>query len=169
MHISASANRAHVESVGDDAIIRAADLLCAGKLVAFPTETVYGLGADAENVDAVMQIYAIKGRPEHHPLIVHLAAPEDILFWAENVTEKVQRLLRRFAPGPITLILPRAAHVNTVVTGGQDTIGVRIPAHPAARQSAAGTALPHLRQTASAIFPQPQRNTLPTILVIASR
>lgn len=132
--ILASANRANVESVGDDTIIRAADLLCAGKLVAFPTETVYGLGADAENVDAVMQIYAIKGRPEHHPLIVHLAAPEDILFWADNVTEKAQRLLRRFAPGPITLILPRATHVNTVVTSGQDTIGVRIPAHPAARQ-----------------------------------
>lgn len=127
-------SKAHVEIANDSAVARAADFLCAGKLVAFPTETVYGLGADAENSEAVAQIYTVKGRPEHHPLIVHVATFEDIFFWTNGVSQKAQRLLRRFAPGPITVILPRAAHINTIVTGGQDTIGLRIPAHPVAQQ-----------------------------------
>jgi Sua5/YciO/YrdC/YwlC family protein len=132
--IPSLADQAHVEAVNDDTIRRAAGLLKAGELVAFPTETVYGLGADAENVAAVAQIYATKGRPDNHPLIVHLAEPDDVYFWTSGVSEKAQRLLHRFAPGPLTLILPRAAHINTAVTGGQDTIGLRIPAHPVAQQ-----------------------------------
>jgi len=115
-------------------IDRAVALLRAGELVAFPTETVYGLGADAHNPAAVAKIYALKRRPSGHPLIVHLADAELLPQWAAAVPASARRLAARFWPGPLTLILPRAAGVSVALTGGEDSIGLRVPAHPVARQ-----------------------------------
>jgi L-threonylcarbamoyladenylate synthase len=115
------------------AIARAADHLRAGLLVAFPTETVYGLGADAANPDAVRAIFAAKGRPADHPVIVHLQHAEDIAQWTRSVPEAAKKLATAFWPGPLTLILPRAPHVSDIVTGGQDSVGLRVPSHPVAR------------------------------------
>jgi L-threonylcarbamoyladenylate synthase len=115
------------------AIADAVACLRRGELVAFPTETVYGLGADARNPDAVRRIFAAKGRPADHPVIVHLAAAADVAAWARVVPAGAARLAAAFWPGPLTLILPRAAHVADVVTGGQDSVGLRVPAHPVAR------------------------------------
>jgi L-threonylcarbamoyladenylate synthase len=115
-------------------IAAAAALLRAGGLVAFPTETVYGLGADAANPAAVRGIFALKGRPADHPLIVHLGDAAQVDQWAINVPDIARRLMARFWPGPLTLILPKHPEVPLVVTGGQDSIGLRIPAHPVARQ-----------------------------------
>ena len=111
----------------------AATLLAEGKLVAFPTETVYGLGADAENPDAVRAIFAAKGRPADHPLIVHVGRNADLQRWAREVPLQAQQLIAAFWPGPLTLILPRAESVPAVVAGGQDSIGVRCPSHPVAQ------------------------------------
>jgi L-threonylcarbamoyladenylate synthase len=108
-------------------------LLEEGKLVAFPTETVYGLGADAENPDAVRAIFAAKGRPADHPLIVHVARNADLQRWAREVPSQAQQLIDAFWPGPLTLILPRAPNVPAVVAGGQDSIGLRCPSHPVAQ------------------------------------
>lgn len=110
----------------------AAARLAAGKLVAFPTETVYGLGADASNPAAVARIFAAKGRPADHPLIVHLPDAELLEDWASEVTSAARRLAACFWPGPLTLILPRAAKVPLEVTGGQNSVGLRVPAHPVA-------------------------------------
>lgn len=112
---------------------RAARLLEAGELVAFPTETVYGLGADAENPAAVARIYAAKGRPPNHPVIVHLAPGADITHWASEIPEQAYQLIRAFWPGPLTLILKRAPQIPDAVSGGQDTIGLRCPSHPVAQ------------------------------------
>jgi len=114
-------------------IRRAALALEAGQLVAFPTETVYGLGADAENPDAVAAIYALKGRPSGHPLIVHLAPEADPAYWAGVIPKEAKTLMDAFWPGPLTLILKRAAHIPASVAGGQDTIGLRCPSHPVAQ------------------------------------
>jgi L-threonylcarbamoyladenylate synthase len=111
----------------------AARALEAGGLVAFPTETVYGLGGDAENARAIGAIYAAKGRPANHPVIVHIAPEADIAYWAAAVPSQAQRLIAAFWPGPLTLILPRAAHIPDAVSGGQDTVGVRCPSHPVAQ------------------------------------
>jgi L-threonylcarbamoyladenylate synthase len=111
----------------------AATLLAEGKLVAFPTETVYGLGADAENPDAVRAIFAAKGRPADHPLIVHVGRNADLQRWARDVPQQAQQLIAAFWLGPLTLILPRAESVPAVVAGGQDSIGVRCPSHPVAQ------------------------------------
>ena len=108
--------------------------LRAGELIAFPTETVYGLGANAANTDAVAKIFALKGRPADHPLIVHLANSDALRHWVADIPPVAATLAARFWPGPLTLILPKAAEVNTVVTGGQDSIGIRIPSHPIAQQ-----------------------------------
>ena len=108
-------------------------MLRAGGLVAFPTETVYGLGADASNPDAVARIYAAKGRPASHPLIVHVASAEEVSRWAREFPEPARRLARAFWPGPLTLVLPRAAGVPDAVTGGQDTVALRVPSHPVAQ------------------------------------
>jgi len=116
-----------------EAITHAARLLRAGELVAFPTETVYGLGADAGNADAVRRIFAAKGRPADHPVIVHAAQPADVAHWARAVPDAARRLAAAFWPGPLTLVLPRAAHVSDAVTGGQDSVGLRVPSHPVAR------------------------------------
>lgn len=111
---------------------RAAALLRAGRLVAFPTETVYGLGADASNPGAVAKIFAAKGRPQDHPLIVHLPGIEMLPLWAAEIPDAAHQLAAAFWPGPLTLILKRAAGVPDCVTGGQDTVGLRIPGHPVA-------------------------------------
>jgi len=103
-----------------------------GSLIAFPTETVYGLGADAENADAVARIYEAKGRPNDHPLIVHIASIDGVKDWSENISEYAITLARDFWPGPMTLVLKRSSHAKDFVTGGQDTVGLRVPAHPIA-------------------------------------
>ncbi len=114
----------------DESLIeRAAAELRAGGLVAFPTETVYGLGADAENQAAVRRIFEVKGRPTNHPLIVHSTEPWK---WTEKPPADALLLAARFWPGPLTLILKRSARVSDAVTGGQDKVGIRVPAHPAA-------------------------------------
>jgi len=115
------------------ALAEAARALEAGRLVAFPTETVYGLGADAENPAAIAAIYAAKGRPSNHPVIVHLAPGADIGRWAREVPEAARKLIAAFWPGPLTLILKRAGHVPAAVAGGQDSIGLRCPSHPVAQ------------------------------------
>lgn len=111
----------------------AASLLRGGGVVAFPTETVYGLGADAANGQAVRRIFSIKGRPADHPLIVHLADAGMIDRWARDIPADAFRLADRFWPGPLTIILRRSATVSDLVTGGLDTVGLRVPAHPVAR------------------------------------
>lgn len=113
-------------------IAEAAALLRRGELVAFPTETVYGLGADAANPAAVAKIFAAKGRPADHPLIVHLPSADHLARWASDVPDAARRLAAAFWPGPLTLILERAANVPDAVTGGQDTVGLRVPNHPLA-------------------------------------
>lgn len=112
---------------------RAAEILRAGGLVAFPTETVYGLGADASNPAALARLYAAKGRPAAHPVIVHFADAAGAFAWAREVPPAARALAARFWPGPLTMILKRAPHVGDDVTGGQDTVGVRVPSHPVAQ------------------------------------
>jgi L-threonylcarbamoyladenylate synthase len=114
-------------------ILQAAAILSAGGLVAFPTETVYGLGADAENPAAISRIYTAKGRPANHPVIVHLSPEADLGYWANTVPDAALQLIAAFWPGPLSLILPRAHHIPDLVSGGQDTIGLRCPSHPVAQ------------------------------------
>ena len=114
------------------AVARAAALLAAGELVAFPTETVYGLGARADDDAAVAKIYAIKGRPASHPLIVHVADPVDAQAFADAMPPLAQRLVQAFWPGPLTVIVPRASGIGAAAAGGQASIGLRCPAHPLA-------------------------------------
>ena len=116
----------------DAQIERAIRILRSGGLVAFPTETVYGLGADASNAAAVARIFEAKGRPASHPLIVHLSGAHALPDWARDVPEIALRLAERFWPGPLTMILARAPGVLQAVTGGQDSIGLRVPSHPVA-------------------------------------
>ncbi|ENM5825306.1 threonylcarbamoyl-AMP synthase [Vibrio metoecus] len=108
----------------------AAQLLKQGQLVAIPTETVYGLAADATQPEAVKQIFSAKGRPANHPLIVHLGSAEQLCEWATDIADEAYQLAQAFWPGPLTMLLPKAEHVSPVVTGGLDTIGLRVPAHP---------------------------------------
>ena len=110
----------------------AAGVLINGGLVAFPTETVYGLGADACNAAAVTRIYSVKGRPADHPLIVHVPSMDALGDWASDVPEYAISLARDFWPGPMTLIMKRSGLAADFVTGGQDTVGIRVPAHPVA-------------------------------------
>lgn len=121
------------EAIDRVLVHHAASLLRDGKLVAVPTETVYGLGADAENRAAVAKIYSVKGRPAGHPLIVHLADASALSAWASSIPPAARALAERFWPGALTLILPRSARVPDEVTGGQGTVGLRVPAHPLAR------------------------------------
>jgi L-threonylcarbamoyladenylate synthase len=109
------------------AIKDAATSLINGDLVAFPTETVYGLGADAGNEKAVKKIYQVKGRPSDHPLIVHISDLKQLDKWAREIPEYAIKLARSFWPGPMTLILPRTALAKDFITGGQDNVGIRIP------------------------------------------
>lgn len=114
------------------AMADAAANLLAGGLVAFPTETVYGLGADACNADAVARVYSVKGRPSDHPLIVHIASIDGLGAWAADVPSYAISLARDFWPGPMTLVVKRSELASDFVTGGQDTVGVRVPNHPVA-------------------------------------
>ena len=113
---------------------RAVAVLRAGGLVAFPTETVYGLGADASNPAAVGKIFRAKGRPAAHPVIVHIADPVQAANWAREMPDAAHRLARAFWPGPLTLILKRSRGAIDEVTGGQDTVALRVPSHPLAQQ-----------------------------------
>ncbi|HEY4580268.1 MAG TPA: L-threonylcarbamoyladenylate synthase, partial [Candidatus Acidoferrales bacterium] len=120
--------------VTDKDIEQAVAVLRAGGLVAFPTETVYGLGADASNPAAVRKIFEAKGRPATHPVIVHLADAVQLANWAREIPEGARRLARKFWPGPLTIILKRASKVSDVVTGGQYTVALRVPSHAVAQQ-----------------------------------
>ena len=110
----------------------ASQALSQGNLIAFPTETVYGLGADATNPDAVKRIYEVKGRPSDHPLIVHIASLDQMDQWAIDIPEYAIQLARDFWPGPMTLVLKRSTKAKDFITGGQDTVALRVPAHPIA-------------------------------------
>jgi len=111
---------------------KAVAILRRGGLVAFPTETVYGLGADAGNPAALKKLYAAKGRPAEHPVIVHIADMAQLMRWAREITPVAQKLAQKFWPGPLTMLFKRAPGVSDAVTGGQDTVGIRIPSHPVA-------------------------------------
>jgi L-threonylcarbamoyladenylate synthase len=113
---------------------RAAAVLQRGGVVGFPTETVYGLGADASSREAVARLYAVKRRPADHPVIVHFASAAQAFAWATDVPEGAKKLAQKFWPGPLTLVLKRSRKAGDFVTGGQDTIGVRVPAHPVAQE-----------------------------------
>jgi L-threonylcarbamoyladenylate synthase len=112
-----------------DAMRLAAASIKDGNLVAFPTETVYGLGADASSADAVAKIYAAKGRPADHPLIVHISSMDGIGYWADEISDYAIALARAFWPGPMTLICKRSPEAKDFVTGGQETVGLRVPDH----------------------------------------
>jgi L-threonylcarbamoyladenylate synthase len=145
-----------------------------GELIGLPTETVYGLAADARNEAAVRSIFALKGRPVDHPLIVHLADVEQLHAWAMDIPDLAFALAERFWPGPLTLILRRAPGVLDVITGGQDSIGLRIPSHPVARSILRafgdGLAAPsanrfgHISPTSAAHVEQEFAGALPIIL-----
>jgi L-threonylcarbamoyladenylate synthase len=117
-----------------DEIDEAVEALRNGEVVAFPTETVYGLGADAQNPDAVHKVFELKGRPATHPLIVHIESARALERWALSVPPAAMALAERFWPGPLTLVLRRAPAVDLAITGGQDTVAVRVPGHPVAQQ-----------------------------------
>lgn len=119
-------------SIDLEAVERAARILSEGGLVAIPTETVYGLAADADNEAAVLATYAAKGRPADHPLIVHVADADAIDFWAEDVPEIARMLADKYWPGPLTLVLKKKPRCGLWVTGGQDTVALRCPSHPVA-------------------------------------
>ena len=135
-----------VDAPGAAAIRDAAATLRRGGLVAFPTETVYGLGADASNPAAVARIYAVKRRPPGHPVIVHIGGVAQLNRWAREIPEHAAKLAARFWPGPLTLVLRRAVGVGDELTGGQETIGLRVPGHPIAlellREFGGGIAAP---------------------------
>jgi L-threonylcarbamoyladenylate synthase len=113
-------------------IKQAVDLLKAGQLVAFPTETVYGLGADAQNDSAIARLYQAKGRPQNHPVIVHLAGLEKVESWCLTIPKEAHLLAKKFWPGPLTLVLKRSTKAKDSITGSQDTVAIRIPNHPIA-------------------------------------
>lgn len=124
---------AKVDALQSVPIQDAVAILRRGGLVAFPTETVYGLGADAANPEALARLYKVKGRPQHHPVIVHLSGIDQLDRWARDIPNTARQLAARFWPGPLTLVLKRAPGVSDSITGGQDTVGVRLPAHPVAQ------------------------------------
>ena len=116
----------------EDQITQAAQALIDGHLVAFPTETVYGLGADASNASAVSRVYEVKGRPKDHPLIVHISSQNQMAHWTSEIPDYALELARTFWPGPMTLILPRSPLAKDFITGSQNSVGLRIPSHKAA-------------------------------------
>jgi L-threonylcarbamoyladenylate synthase len=126
-------NTPYVELPTEENITHAVASLRAGQAIGLPTETVYGLAADASNADAVTKIFSAKGRPVDHPLIVHVASAEAAKTWAAVWPEAAEKLANAFWPGPMTLIVKRASHVLDAVTGGQDTVGLRVPSHPVAQ------------------------------------
>ncbi len=146
-----------IATVDAAAIERAAALLARGALVAFPTETVYGLGADADDIEAVRAIFAAKGRPADHPVIVHVRDTAAIDAWSTGASEAASRLARAFWPGPLTLVLPRSARAHDALTGGQSTVGLRCPSHPWARALLAAFAA--RRNDAAAAIAAPSANS----------
>ncbi|MCP3064117.1 threonylcarbamoyl-AMP synthase [Myxococcus sp. K38C18041901] len=118
--------------VKPELVERAVEVLRSGGVIALPTETVYGLAANAEDELAVRRVFAIKGRPATHPLIVHLAGVEHLSSWAREVPEAARRLAEAFWPGPLTMVLPRTPRATDAITGGQDTVALRVPGHPVA-------------------------------------
>ncbi len=126
-------NSPFIEPPSDENVSRAVASLRAGEAIGLPTETVYGLAADASNASAVTKIFSAKGRPVDHPLIVHVASVEAAKAWAAEWPDAADKLANAFWPGPMTLIVKRAAHVLDAVTGGQDTVGLRVPSHPVAQ------------------------------------
>ena len=128
-----ASNVPFIEPPSGENISRAVAWLRAGEPIGLPTETVYGLAADAANADAVAKIFSAKGRPTDHPVIVHVASTEAAKAWAAHWPEAADKLANAFWPGPMTLIVKRAAHVLDAVTGGQDTVGLRVPSHPVAQ------------------------------------
>ncbi|MCA9836310.1 MAG: threonylcarbamoyl-AMP synthase [Trueperaceae bacterium] len=121
-----------IAELSPETLERALTLLKAGELLGFPTETVYGLGADAANSKAVKKIFEAKGRPADHPVIVHIASKKNLASWANDIPDDAYKLANAFWPGPLTLILQRSSLVPNIVTGGQDTVGLRVPEHPVA-------------------------------------
>jgi L-threonylcarbamoyladenylate synthase len=115
-------------------ITRAAHALIEGHLVAFPTETVYGLGADASNKEAINRIYDVKSRPRNHPLIIHISSVKQLNKWAVNVPEQAIKIAKKFWPGPLTLILERSPLAKDFITGGQHFVALRVPSHPIAKK-----------------------------------
>jgi L-threonylcarbamoyladenylate synthase len=123
---------ANIKDSTDEAIAEAVELLKRGEVVAFPTETVYGLGADASNAEAVDKVFKLKGRPATHPLIVHIPSAAHMDRWGRNIPEIARALAKMFWPGPLTIVVQRGSGVSDAVTGGQDTVALRVPAHPVA-------------------------------------
>ena len=159
----------------------AATSLRSGNLVAFPTETVYGLGVDATNKGAVAHLYQVKGRPSDHPLIVHISSIANLDKWAREVPEYAIKLARTFWPGPMTLILPRTNLAKDFITGNQDSVGIRVPSHPLATalltqfedQGGLGVAAPSANRfgkvsptTADDVFEELSSYLLPTDLIL---
>jgi L-threonylcarbamoyladenylate synthase len=159
----------------------AATSLKSGNLVAFPTETVYGLGVDATNKDAVARLYQVKGRPSNHPLIVHISSMRNLDKWAREIPEYAIKLARTFWPGPMTLILPRGNSAKNFITGNQDNVGIRVPSHPIANalleefelQGGLGIAAPSANRfgkvsptTAYAVVEELSDYLLPTDLIL---
>jgi L-threonylcarbamoyladenylate synthase len=132
--VTATGQASTILAPSTGAVALAVQRLRAGELIGFPTETVYGLGADASNAEAVVKLFAIKGRPANHPVIVHLASTADIDRWARRIPPAARLLIEKFAPGPLTLILPKSAQVPDVVTGGQGNVGLRFPSHAVAQR-----------------------------------
>src|SRR5271166_2979112 len=130
------------KKISPSEIARAAALIRAGELVAFPTETVYGLGANALDTAAIDKIYAAKGRPPSSPLIVHVSSIEMARDLVRAWPERAEKLARKFWPGPLTLVLPKQPHVPDRLTAGLDTVGVRMPAHPIAQELIARAGVP---------------------------
>ena len=120
------------EQIDDEKLMEAAEILRAGGLVAFPTETVYGLGANALNEEAAKKIYAAKGRPSDNPLIAHISKPEELAPLVKEVPEAGKKLMEAYWPGPLTMIFPKSDIVPYGTTGGLDTVAIRMPDHPVA-------------------------------------
>jgi L-threonylcarbamoyladenylate synthase len=126
------ANSQFFSNCSTEAILKAAERLIAGHLVVFPTETVYGLGADATNELAVERIYKVKGRPTNHPLIVHVSSINSLKIWAKDCPDYAINLAQTYWPGPMTLILNRTELVSNLISGGQESVGIRVPSNPIA-------------------------------------
>ncbi len=149
-------------------IALAGEIIARGGLVAFPTETVYGLGADALNDDAVKSIYTAKGRPSDNPLIVHIAEKDDIKPLVKEITPKAQALIDEFFPAPLTIILPKSEKIGNTVSGGLDTVAVRMPENETARALIKASGCPVAAPSANTSgLPSPtKQNTLLTICAV---
>ena len=144
-----------------ESIVKAAELLRSGELVALPTETVYGIAADARNGEAVKKIFVAKGRPQDNPLIVHVTGPEMLPGLVSEVPERAQLLMAAFCPGPLTIIMPRGPEVAAECCAGLDTVGIRMPSHPVASSRAAAPLQPPVPTSPASPAPPMRRMSLP--------